>query len=163
MDYETGSLIRIGEEIEGEITQKMKSRGVRAANELKSASMQVLRGQRHGRTYNVPGTGRMRYYKRSKTATVTFKKYRASAPGESPAVRLGTFRLGWQPRSYAQMVGSNFKVFSVVENNTKVGRHLLGEILEDGTRRMAPRPYADKIRQKALPKIKNIYREPFNL
>lgn len=40
-----------------------------------NASLYVLRGKRSGKVYRVPNTG---------------KTYRASAPGEPPAVRSGT-------------------------------------------------------------------------
>ena len=51
-----------------QVTQEAKSRGYRAANALRSASLEVLRGQRSGKIYRKPFT---------KKAT-----YQASAPGE---------------------------------------------------------------------------------
>ena len=42
-----------------------------------------------------------------------------------------------------------------------VNGYYLGEILEDGTGKMAPRPHHDKIKQKALRKVVRIYREPY--
>ena len=46
-----------------------------------------------------------------------------------------------------------------IESNAKTenGRYLLGQILEGGTGRMAPRPYQDRILEDALPKIMDIY------
>ena len=40
--------------IVGQVTAQAKSRGFRAANELRNAALQVLRGQRSGRIYKRP-------------------------------------------------------------------------------------------------------------
>lgn len=156
------------------IKHQMESRAYRSANELRNASQLVLRGQRHGRRYNVPGTGRVRYYKRDSkdgrhkagTATITYKKYTASAPGEPPAVRTGAFRMSWMPKSYVNSNGRSwFSVMSRVESKQRTdnGKYLLGEILENGSPggKIAPRPHHEKIQQKALPKIMKIYNEPY--
>ena len=150
-------------EVNEKITHGMKSRGYSAANELRNASQEILRGQRSGRRYNVPGTGRVKYYKRKKTATITYKKYTASAPGEPPAVRTGAFRNSWQAKTESTGSGSNTSVKAYIESNAKTdnGKYLLGQILEDGTSKMAPRPYKEKIQQKALPKIVKIYKRPY--
>ena len=149
------------------IRHQMEGRSFRAANELRNASQLVLRGARSGKQYNVPGTGRMKYYKRDSkdgkhkagTATITYKKYTASAPGEPPAVRSGAFRASWRPTS--KVVYGSYISRIESEQRTDNGRYNLGEILEEGTKRMAPRPYKDKIVEKALPKIKRIYEEPY--
>ena len=176
------------------IRHQMASRAYRASNELRNASQLVLRGQRSGRQYNVPGTGRMKYYKKDSdpvglvyhrrnsknhkagtasliykhkagTATITYKKYTASAPGEPPAVRTGAFRMSWMPKTNIETAGntSDFCVVSSVESTqrTDKGKHLLGEILEYGTSRMAPRPHHERIQEKALPQIMKIYNEPY--
>ena len=151
-------------EINTRITLGMRSRAYRASNELRNASQLVLRGQRSGRQYNVPGTGRVKYNKRNKTATITYRKYTASAPGEPPAVRTGAFRMSWQTETQANgSPTTGFSVSSKIKSSTRTdnGSHLLGQILEEGTSRMAPRPYQEKIQQKALPKIKKIYSEPY--
>ena len=149
--------------------QEVKSRGFRVANELRTASNHVLSGQRHGRRYIIPGTGRW-HYKRGKRvvigreednygrkgrkkygrlagkAWITYRHYTASAPGEPPAVRTGMFRLGWKQRSYAEDLANG---------------HLLGEMLENGTSRMAPRPYQQRVIDRAMPKVLGIYNEPY--
>lgn len=143
--------------------QEVKSRGVRTANELKNASNHVLSGQRHGRRYKIPGTYRLQ------TDKSTGKKrygryYTASAPGEPPAVRTGVFRMGWRSKSYAEdLGGGECNVRGVIENNQKVNGHLLGAILEEGTRdgRIAPRPYKQRIIDRALPRVIKIYKEPY--
>ena len=138
------------EKINGKITQGMQSRGYRAANELRNASQLVLRGSRGGRSYLIPGTRR---------------RYTASAPGEPPAVRTGTFRASWQPKTEISGGGSSLSVKAMIESSvtTDNGAFVLGQMLEDGTPggKIAPRPYQEKILDKALPKIKSIYEEPY--
>jgi hypothetical protein len=145
------------------IKRQMANRGYRAANTLRNKAVnEVLRGQRHGRKYIVPGTGRMHYNKRKHTARITYKYYTASAPGEPPAVRTGEFRLSWLPEVDITANG-NYSVTSKIESGIKVGKngYLLGDILEEGTSRMAPRPYKEKVQDKALNEIVNIYSEPY--
>lgn len=141
--------------------QEVKSRGFRVANELRTASNFVLRGQRHGRRYKVPGT----YRRQRDKATGKMRNgryYTASAPGEPPAVRTGMFRLGWKQRSYAEdLSGGQCNVHGVIENDQKVGSHLLGDILDEGTKRMAPRPYKQRVIDRAMPKVLGIYNEPY--
>lgn len=150
-------------EVNERITHGMKSRGTRASNELRNASQEVLRGSRGGRSYIVPGTGRMKYYKRKKIATITYKRYTASAPGEPPAVRTGAFRASWQPKTEVTGSGDSLSVKSSIESSirTNNGKYNLGTILEEGTSRMAPRSHHERIQQRALPRIKRIYREPY--
>lgn len=126
------------------IKSQMERRSYLAANELRNASQLVLRGQRSGRSYRVPGTKR---------------RYTASAPGEPPAVRTGTFRMSWQPS--AHVVHGSYISRIESETRTDNGRHNLGTILEEGTSRMAPRPYKDRILEKAEPHIFKIYSENY--
>lgn len=150
-------------ELVGQIGDEVKSRGFRTANELKTAANHVLSGQRHGRRYKVPGT-----YKRQRDR-VTGKMrngryYTASAPGEPPAVRTGVFRMGWKQRTYAEdLGGGECNVRGIIESDQMAGRHLLGEILEHGRKdgRMAPRPYKQRVVDRALPKVIQIYNEPY--
>ena len=90
------SLEAIAQRVSNEIRQEMERRSYLAANELRNAAMQVLRGQRSGRRYKVPGT-----YRRQRDKTDGKMKngryYTASAPGEPPAVRTGVFRNSWRP------------------------------------------------------------------
>ena len=150
-------------EINSKVTLGMRSRAYSAANELRNASQLVLRGQRSGRQYNVPGTGRMKYNKRNKTATITYRKYTASAPGEPPAVRTGAFRASWQAQTETKYNGENVSVRPYIESGIRTdnGKYLLGKVLEEGTGRMAPRPYQEQIQQKALPRIRQIYKRPY--
>lgn len=146
------------DDVVDQIKHQMESRSYRAANELRNSALQVLKGQRSGRRYKVPGT-----YRRQ-TDKATGKKrngryYTASAPGEPPAVRTGVFRMSWQPT--AKVVFGSY--ISRIESDARTdnGRYTLGEILEEGTSRMAPRPYQDRILEKAEPNIVKIYSEPY--
>lgn len=151
------------EEITAQITARVKHEMERrtylAANELRNAAQVVLRGQRSGRRYKVPGT-----YRRQRDKTdgkiKNGRYYTASAPGEPPANRLGHFRMSWQPNARIE----DGKYTSMIESDMKVGtqnKYLLGEILEDGTRRMAPRPHQELILKRATGPIMRIYEEPY--
>ena len=160
----SGSFQQDWETASASIKHQMASRGHRAANELRNASQIILRGQRSGRRYKVPGT-----YRRQRDKTTgrmrSGRYYTASAPGEPPAVRTGTFRAGWHPITYAGGGTGNYHVVSKIRNTTKTdnGRYMLATILEEGTSKMAPRPHHEKIQEKALPKIKRIYSEPYTM
>ena len=152
------SLEEIAKTVTTQVTHEMERRSYLAANELRNSALLVLRGQRSGRRYKVPGT-----YRRQRDK-VTGKMrngryYTASAPGEPPAVRTGAFRNSWQPTA-RKVYGS---YISRIESDLRTdnGQHILGEILENGTSRMAPRPHHDLILQKAEPKIVKIYDEPY--
>lgn len=108
------------------VQKEVSQRAYRASNELRNAELYVLRGQRSGKKYRVPGTRR---------------KYTASAPGESPAVRTGVFRLSWGTHVHVEKNGTHFRAVSAIESKERAGGRLLGEMLENGTGRIAPRPY----------------------
>ena len=135
------------EEAVENIRQQVESRSYKAANELRNSSFEILRGQRGGRRYRIPG---------KKTY------YTASAPGEPPAMRTGLFRISWHPTALKE--GNTY--ISRVESNrrTNKGKYLLGEILEEGTPggQMAPRPHQKKILEHAEPEIVRIYSEPYD-
>ena len=128
------------------VQKEVSQRAYRASNELRNAELYVLRGQRSGKKYRVPGTRR---------------KYTASAPGESPAVRTGVFRLSWGTHVHVEKNGTHFRAVSAIESKERAGVRLLGEMLENGTGRIAPRPYKQKVIDRALPKIKAIYQKPY--
>ena len=130
-----------------DIEREVKSRSYRASNHLRTASLFVLRGQRGGRRYRVPGTR---------------QSYQASAPGESPANRTGIFRLSWRTRVRVERQGNKFRAIASIESGLRVGKWNLGELLEGGTRRMKPRPYKQAVRDRAMPEIEALYRGDFN-
>lgn len=128
------------------VQKEVSQRAYRASSELRNASLYVLRGSRSGKVYRVPNTSR---------------KYTASAPGEPPAVRTGAFRLSWGTHVHVEKNGDRFRAVSSIESKEKAGGHLLGDILEDGAGRIKPRPYKQKVIDRALPKVKKIYEKPY--
>ena len=125
------------------IEKQAKSRTIRAANVIKKASNAVLSnaGGRSGKIYRKPHTS---------------STYRASAPGEPPALRTGHLRASWRPLPISEMAVGG-KVYTP-------GIHTdvpYAPMLEDGTPKMSARPYADKIKQEAWPEVKQIYEQPY--
>lgn len=138
------------QEVVDEVKKQMISRGVRATNELINAKNLTLRGKRSGRKYLVPGTRR---------------HYIASKAGEVPAVRTGQYRNAWDEKSFADNSGSGMMVHATIESRVRTdgGKYLLGDLLENGSPngKIAARPHHDKIIEKAKPKIRKIYKEPY--
>ena len=133
------------------LIQQMQAKGWAGVQHLRNAELEVLKGQRSGKRYNVPGTGRMKYYKRTHKATITYRKYSASAPGEPPAVRTGTFRNSWQPFVKDLPDGVHLRL-----NTSQNGKKYPG-CLENGTKKMKPRPYVERIQTMAEPNIRRVY------
>lgn len=119
------------------INQQAASRGARGVNAMRNAELEVLRGQRSGRVYR-------KYPFKS--------RYTASAPGEPPARRSGNLCLHWNGRVWS----SGTCIYLVLESGEKYAGYL-----EKGTRKMAARPFMDKIAEKAQPEVAAIFREPY--
>lgn len=130
------------------LQKEVAQRAYRASNELRNSSLRVLRGTRSGRVYRVPNTG---------------KTYKASAAGEPPAVRTGVFRLSWGTHVHVETDGGHFRAVSSIESKERAGGRLLGEMLENGAGNLSPRPYKQAVIDAALPKIKEIYKKPYNV
>ena len=138
------SFKQVHQKVLATVEQEAKSRTVRAANVIKKASNKILSnsGGRSGHVYRKPATI---------TAT-----YTASAPGEPPALRTGTLRRSWRPLPYAEMVGTD-KVFTPGIRTDVV----YAPYLQDGTTKMAARPFEDKVKQEAWPDVVQIYSQPY--
>lgn len=102
---------------------------------------------RTGRQYLVPGT---------KTP------YTASAPGEPPAIREGTYRDSWKETSAVEAAGQ-VGARAYTDLRTEDGSHLIGEGLELGTSdivnygvRMEPRPHVRPGMENAVPRIREL-------
>jgi len=141
------------------IRKQVEGRSYKAANELRNSALFILRGQRSGRRYKIPGTYR-RQRDKADGKMKNGRYYTASAPGEPPAVRTGAFRNSWQ--STALKEGDLY--ISRIESDAKTdgGQYNLGEILEEGTSRMAPRPYVEKTLERAEPQIFRFFSEPYD-
>lgn len=124
-----------------DINRKVIARGPQAANALRSAEMEVLKGQRSGRRYR-------------KYPFRTY--YTASAPGEPPARRFGNLNRHWDKRAESKSTSSGVEVVAVLESQERYAAYL-----ESGTSKIAARPFVDKIKEKAQPEIEKIYREPY--
>lgn len=153
---------KVSEMVEG-INRKVASRGVRAVNALRNAELEVLKGQRSGRVYKKPGT----HGKASKATKKLLgdyghtlrggQLYRASAPGEPPARRTGALRMHWNGHVESKSVsGNGIVITAALESGEKYAG-----ILENGTGNMAPRPFVEKIKEKAMPEIRKIYSKPY--
>lgn len=139
-----GSAIRatVKDQVEN-VNKQVLSRGVRAVNAIRNAELEVLKGQRSGRRYRKPHS----------KAT-----YAASAPGEAPARRTGNLRLHWNGQVKTEPgTKGGIQVIAELES-----RESYAIILEKGTKRMAPRPFMDRIKEKAAPEIERIYKEPYS-
>lgn len=124
------------------VNRDAASRGMRAVNAIRNAELEVLRGKRSGRVYRKPHTK---------------SHYTASAPGEPPARRTGNLRLNWNGTVESSSTGSGLRVTAVLESQERYSTYL-----ENGTRRMAPRPFKQPISEKAMPEIERIYHEKYD-
>lgn len=124
------------------VNREATSRGMRAVNAIRNAELEVLRGKRSGRVYRKPHTK---------------SHYTASAPGEPPARRTGNLRLNWNGTVESSSTGSGLLVTAVLESQERYSTYL-----ENGTRRMAPRPFKQPISEKAMPEIERIYHEKYD-
>jgi len=130
--------------IVSQVGQQVVSRATRAVNEIRNAELEVLSGTRGGKVYRKPHT---------KRAT-----YTASAPGEPPARRSGHLRLKWNGTVRGGSVSNGgVQVTAELESQQSYSGYL-----EEGTQKMAARPYKDLIIAKATPKIRAIYSEPYS-
>lgn len=124
------------------INRKVVSRGVRAVNAIRNAELEVLKGQRSGKVYRKP------YSKAT---------YTASAPGEPPARRTGNLRMHWNGQVKSENAsGGGVAIVAELESQESYAGYL-----DEGTAKMAARPFSERIKEKALPEIEKIYKEPY--
>lgn len=129
-----------------DIRSSVQNRTYKASNELRNASLYVLRGRRSGKRYRVPNTK---------------QKYQASAPGEAPAMRTGAFRNSWRTHTRVEKRGTVIRAVAAIVSDERAGGRLLGDMLENGTGKMKPRPYKQRVLDRALPRIREIYNQPY--
>lgn len=111
----------------------------------------IDRGTPSGRIYRLPGLKRGRGRKRGAAAAKAAKgtrtrEYRASAPGEPPADRLGQYKTSWIATPAVQE-GNHVTAFAYTpEQVGRAGEHNLGLILQYGAPQASiePRPHVDE-------------------
>lgn len=141
------------DEVVERVNRQVVSRAARAVNEVRNAELEILNGQRGGRRYVSPfATTRDKNGKRRKKVAM----YTASAPGEPPARRTGMLRLNWNSRIETGRGAGGAFVSAAYESQEKYAAYL-----EYGTRRMAARPFHDRIVAKARPEVVRIFKEPY--
>ena len=142
-------------EMTADINHQARSRGTKAVNALRNAEFEVLMGQRSGRKYRKPYTGRKTRKERKKSGYKP-PEYTASAPGEAPARRSGSLRLHWNGDVKSRnKPDGGVEVVAELESGEKYAYYL-----EEG-KGMEARPFVEKIKKKALPEIEKIYSRPF--
>lgn len=120
--YEAAAVLRREVKFKKEDTiRKRNSKLFRAANALRNAEIEVLRGN--------PSP---------------------SKPGQLPGTVSGTLMRSWIPY---HTEGGETGIFGILCAASYAG------YLENGTRKMAARPYVNKIQEKALPKVMAIFAE----
>lgn len=140
-------LEKVAQRINDEVRQEVLARAYPASNELRSSADYVLRGQRTGRQYKIPNTKRT---------------YTASAPGEPPAVRTGALRASWRVSPASKMQGEGLTVRPSIESVIPYVKYLEPQFGNgQPPKKVFPRPFADRIRERALPNIEKIYKRPY--
>ena len=121
-----------------ELTQSIRDTASRrmyqAVEVVKVAQLETLSGDRSGRTYKVPGTNRT---------------YTASRPGQPPAQATGGLRQSLQ----TSVSGKGRTITG--KSGTKLP---YGKMLDDGTLKIAPRPWLMPSLLRALPKLREIFK-----
>ena len=130
--------------IKAAAAQRMLAAVITVQNETK----QTLSGQRHGKVYKVPTTGRGRVGE-GRSIAGTGARYTASAPGESPAVRLGGLRnsIGYKVHN------EGTRLLGDVGTKLEYGQHL-----EYGTLHISPRPWLRKSFENATGAVLELWR-----
>lgn len=93
-----------------------------------------------GREYRVPGTK---------------ARYTASAPGQAPAIREAVYVNSWTTSAVVER-GQAIHAAAYSPLKTEDGRYLLGDLLENGTAGIAPRPHvapAAEIMRQRVPEL----------
>lgn len=117
----------------GTINRQIVSRAKRGTVILRNAASDVL-----GKN----GTGRV------------YGRHVASAPGQPPAPDSGSLRRHWREQSFAQANGLGRGIDVKLRITSDVP---YSGFLEFGTRKMAARPFVERIKSKAAPEIASLF------
>lgn len=153
---QTGIFIRqtINNHLEG-IEKEYGKRAYKVANQTRNELIKVMQGTRSGRVYKVPGTHG------NNGGRASGVEYTASAPGEVPAIRTGGLRSSYGAKLSMSRSGNNLTLESGVESGYRSGNYLIGELLENGTKNMDPRPFKEQVIDKVTPYAQRIYSAPY--
>lgn len=116
------------------INRQVLSRARRGTNVLRNSAMKILGQDGSGRRYR--------------------NGHVASAPGQPPAPDTGNLRRNWREQSAARTNGLGRGIDILMRITSDVPYAVY---LEFGTRKMAARPFREKIRSKARPEIESLF------
>lgn len=120
-----------------EINLKARSYGARGLNYLRNAALEVLGKDGSGRVYKRRGGYHV-----------------ASSPGQPPAPDTGNLRRNWLQRSYFAKGSGKWGLRIRLQIKSKM---FYAVFLQGGTRKMAARPFKERIQNKARPPIAALY------
>ena len=123
------SLVGFVEGALGRIDEQLQLCAQSASDILVCAAAEVLSGQRSGRVYRINGGS-----------------YRASAPGEAPG----------HGQSGSAALGARVNAAGIRPGIVFGAAH--AAYLEQGTNKMAPRPFLEAVVERARPEIEGVYR-----
>ena len=115
-----------------EINAKALSFGDRALNIMRNVALDVLGKDGSGRVYR--------------------NGHVASAPGQPPAPDTGSLRRNWRQQKLATGGAGSLRIILRMKS-----MHFYQKFLEEGTRKMAPRPHVKKIEEKSRPQVAALY------
>lgn len=118
----------------GAINRQVLSRARRGTNLLRNAAMEVLGQNGSGRVYK--------------------NGHVASAPGQPPAPDTGNLRRNWRESQFVQPNGLGRGISVKLQIKSDV---FYAKFLEHGTRKMAARPFVEKIKTRARPQIESLF------
>ena len=115
-----------------EINAAAISRGDRALNVMRNCALEVLGHDGSGRVYR--------------------NGHVASSPGSPPAPDTGSLRRNW---SQQKLIGGNGGGVRIILRMRS--QMFYAHFLDQGTRKMAPRPFTKPIEQKATPQVAALF------
>jgi hypothetical protein len=139
---------RIYEGVTAEVMAQIPARVNLASTKLAEQARYVLTGPRSGLYYqNFRGEWRQ-----------------ASAPGQPPTEKNSVFMFSWLPDGKVLEIGTG-RVMAEAAITSPVmaadGEQPLAAYLEEGTGKMAPRPFIELIRKRAWPKVMGVFNRSF--
>lgn len=119
-----------------ELNHEAQSRAVRAVNVMRNSALDVLAQDGHGRKYKRGAKG----------------WHTASAPGETPAPDTGNLRRNWRQYVLGRPWAKGVQITCRLKSDMPYA-----SLLEEGTGRIAPRPFRQKIIDASMLEIETIY------